>query len=132
VVKKPFRPVDIEITEVTRFSYGQTEDGDIVIWALGAAGWFELRPSRTYKAIFQDMVQAVEILYFVTDIYNQPRKRGGGPSAQLIFQEVSCVGPANGIWVCCANSPSSMRRMNGSRAMMRPRRSVSSQSIALS
>jgi hypothetical protein len=89
VVKKPFRPVDIEICDVTRYSYGQTEDGDIIIWALGQAGWFELRPARAYKEFFQDMVQAVEILYFMSDIYNEPRKKGGGPSASLIYQEVS-------------------------------------------
>ncbi|KAH7138882.1 hypothetical protein B0J11DRAFT_27382 [Dendryphion nanum] len=87
LVKKPFKPIEIEIRNVTRFSYGQTQDGETVIWALGAAGWFELRPSRSYKETFDDMVQAVEILYFITDIYNEPRKRGGGPSAQLIFQE---------------------------------------------
>ncbi|KAF2873488.1 hypothetical protein BDV95DRAFT_617250 [Massariosphaeria phaeospora] len=98
--KKPFKPLDIEIRNVTRFSYGQTQDGEIVIWALGQAGWFELRPARHYKAIFDDMIQAVEILYFVTDIYNEPRKRGGGPSAQLIFQEYAederftCTDPA--------------------------------------
>ena len=62
-------------------------DGSYVIWALGEAGWFEVQPAPHYKAMFQDMLQAVEILYFVTDIYNEPRKRGGGPSASLIYQE---------------------------------------------
>jgi hypothetical protein len=62
-------------------------DGELVIWALGEAGWFELRPARHYKALYDDMVEAVELLYFITDIYNQPRKRGGGPSARLIYQE---------------------------------------------
>jgi hypothetical protein len=33
------------------------------------------------------MVEAVELLYFIADIYNQPRKKGGGPSARLIYQE---------------------------------------------
>ncbi|KAF2189092.1 hypothetical protein K469DRAFT_564168 [Zopfia rhizophila CBS 207.26] len=100
LVRKPYRAVEIKITDVTRFSYGQTEDGEILIWALGEAGWFELRPARAYKEIYRDMVQAVEILYFVTDIYNEPRKRGGGPSAELIFQEYAeddrfpCNGPA--------------------------------------
>ncbi|KAF2681407.1 hypothetical protein K458DRAFT_444652 [Lentithecium fluviatile CBS 122367] len=87
LVKKPFKPVDVVIRNVTRFSYGQMTDGELVIWALGEAGWFEIRPSRTYKAIYQDMVQAVELLYFITDIYSQPRKRGGGPNAQLVYLE---------------------------------------------
>jgi hypothetical protein len=74
---------------VTRFSYGEMTDGAYVIWAQGKAGWFEIRPTAHYKPIYDDMVRAVELLYFVTDIYCEPRKRGGGPSAQLVFQEVS-------------------------------------------
>ncbi|KAF1834727.1 hypothetical protein BDW02DRAFT_639168 [Decorospora gaudefroyi] len=87
LLKKPYKPTRVEIRDVTRFSYGQMTDGAYVIWAQGKAGWFEIRPTTQYKAIFDDMVQAVELLYFVTDIYSEPRKRGGGPSAQLIFQE---------------------------------------------
>jgi hypothetical protein len=87
VLNKPYKPIDVEIRDVTRFSYGQTTDGDMMIWALGLAGWFEIRPSKSYEAIYRDMVQAVEILYFVTDVYNEPRKRGGGPSSELIFRE---------------------------------------------
>jgi hypothetical protein len=76
---------------VTRFSYGETIDGDHVIWAQGAAGWFEIRPSPQYQAVYNDMVQAVELLYFITDIYSEPRKRGGGPTARLIYQEVRAL-----------------------------------------
>jgi hypothetical protein len=76
---------------VTRFSYGETTDGDHVIWAQGAAGWFEIRPSPQYQAVYKDMVQAVELLYFITDIYSEPRKRGGGPTARLIYQEVRAL-----------------------------------------
>lgn len=66
-------------------------DGEFVIWALGEAGWFEIRPAPHYQALFNDMVEAVELLYFIMDIHDGPRKRGGGPNAQLIFQEVSTV-----------------------------------------
>lgn len=77
---------------MTRFSYGEMTDYTYVIWAQGQAGWFEIRPAQNYVNIYEDMVRAVELLYFVTDIYNEPRKRGGGPSAQLVFQEVStCI-----------------------------------------
>ncbi|ORY17055.1 hypothetical protein BCR34DRAFT_506208 [Clohesyomyces aquaticus] len=87
LIKKPFKPLDIKITDVTRYSYGQSTTGGTLIWALGQCGWFELRPSRAYKDIFAEMVEAVQILYFMTDIYNEPRKRGGGPSASLLYQE---------------------------------------------
>jgi hypothetical protein len=87
VVQKPYKPIDVEIRNVTRFSYGQTTDGDMMIWALGSAGWFEIRPSKSYESTYGDIVQAVEILYFITDVYTEPRKRGGGPSSELVFRE---------------------------------------------
>ena len=89
VLKKLYKPEVIEIRNVTRFSYGETTDGAYVIWAQGKAGWFEIQPAAQYQSIFHDMVRAIQLLYFVTDIYSEPRKRGGGPSAQLVFQEVS-------------------------------------------
>jgi hypothetical protein len=92
VLHKPSKPVEIELRTVTRFSYGELTDGEFAIWAEGKAGWFELRPAPHYTEIYEGMIQAVQLLYFVTDIYNEPRKRGGGPSPQLIFQEVSVSG----------------------------------------
>jgi hypothetical protein len=89
VLKKPYKPMEIEIRHVTRFSYGEMTDGAYVIWAQGKAGWFEIRPTAQYKPIYDEMVQAVELLYFVTDIYGESRKKGSGPSAELVFQEVS-------------------------------------------
>jgi hypothetical protein len=89
VLHKPYKATEIEIRNVTRFSYGEMTDGEFVIWAQGKAGWFEIRPAAHYQSIYADIVQAVELLYFVTDIYSEPRKRGGGPSPQLVYQEVS-------------------------------------------
>ncbi|KAA8618929.1 hypothetical protein PtrSN002B_009500 [Pyrenophora tritici-repentis] len=88
LLKKPYKPTEIEIRNVTRFSYGEMTDGAYVMWAQGKAGWFEIRPTAAYKPIYDDMVQAVQLLYFVTDVYSESRKKGGGPSAELIFQEV--------------------------------------------
>jgi hypothetical protein len=89
VLHKPSKSIDIELQDVTRFSYGELTDGEFAIWAEGKAGWFEIRPAPHYADIYEGMIQAVQLLYFVTDIYNEPRKRGGGPSPQLVFQEVS-------------------------------------------
>lgn len=89
VKNKPYKAVDIETRNVTRFSYGEMTDGEFVIWAAGKAGWFEIRPAQHYKSIYDGMVEAVQLLYFVTDVYSGPRKRGGGPSPQLIYKEVS-------------------------------------------
>ena len=86
-MKKPYRPVDVAIHGVTRFSYGKFTDGEVAVWAQGEAGHYLIRPARNYEQLYNGMVQAIELLYFLSDIYNEPRKRGGGPSAQLIFQE---------------------------------------------
>ena len=88
VLKKPYKPMDIELRNVTRFSYGEMTDGAYVIWAQGNAGWFEIRPAAQYSPIYDEMIQAVELLYFVTDIYSESRKKSSGPSAELVFQEV--------------------------------------------
>ncbi|KAI4615569.1 uncharacterized protein J4E87_009027 [Alternaria ethzedia] len=87
LLKKPYKPMEIEVRHVTRFSYGEMTDGAYVIWAQGQAGWFEIRPTAQYKPIYDQMVQAVELLYFVTDIYGESRKKSSGPSAELVFQE---------------------------------------------
>ncbi|KAI8932038.1 hypothetical protein NX059_010930 [Plenodomus lindquistii] len=87
LVKRPYKPTEIEIRNVNRFSYGEMNDGTVAIWAQGGAGWFQIQPAPQYETIYEGMTTAVQILYFVTDIYKEPRKKGGGPSAQLIFKE---------------------------------------------
>lgn len=87
LVNKPYKPTEMEIRNVNRYSYGEMEDGTIALWAQGAAGWFQIIPAPRYKPIFDNMIIAVQILYFVTDIHKESRKRGSGPSAQLLFQE---------------------------------------------
>lgn len=95
VLKKPYKPIDVELRNVTRFSYGEMTDGAYVIWAQGKAGWFEIRPMAQYRPIYDEMIQAVQLLYFVTDVYSESRKKGSGPSAELVFQEV-CTGREHG------------------------------------
>ncbi|KAH7384226.1 hypothetical protein DE146DRAFT_218318 [Phaeosphaeria sp. MPI-PUGE-AT-0046c] len=100
LLDKPTKPLEIVIQHVTRFSYAELEDGGIVIWAAGRAGWFEIHPALHYAEIFETIEEAVRLLYFVTDIHNGPRKKGSGPSPQLIFQEYAederftCTDPA--------------------------------------
>lgn len=89
VLDKSTKSVEIAVQHVTRFSYAELEDGDIVIWAAGRAGWFEFHPSPQYAETYEAMEEAVRLLYFVTDIHEGWRKKGSGPSPQLIFKEVS-------------------------------------------
>ncbi|KAF2088006.1 hypothetical protein K490DRAFT_12870, partial [Saccharata proteae CBS 121410] len=59
----------LELSNVTKYAYGQCEDGEIVFWAAGDAGWFKISPSRAYKETYDGMVEAIEILYFLADVY---------------------------------------------------------------
>lgn len=70
------------------------DDKSYSVWALGEAGWFEIQPGPGYETVYADTIEAVRLLYFVADIYaeSEPRKRGGGPSADLLYQEVSAYG----------------------------------------
>ncbi|KAF2456815.1 hypothetical protein BDY21DRAFT_44094 [Lineolata rhizophorae] len=64
--------VPITVREVSRYAFGQYDDGEVGIWAAGQAGWFKIKPSRAYKEIFQRMVEAIRLLYFAADIYRVP------------------------------------------------------------
>ncbi|KAI9667536.1 MAG: hypothetical protein M1821_000352 [Bathelium mastoideum] len=88
------RTIPLEITGVDRYSYGIYDDGGIDVWATGLAGHFKIQPSRAYKHIYKDMVEAVRVLYFIADLHRgqsgKPKTMGKmAPSAQNIFSEYS-------------------------------------------
>ncbi|KAF3483459.1 uncharacterized protein GIQ15_02783 [Arthroderma uncinatum] len=64
------------IQNVTHYAYGQDGDGGVGVWAAGDAGWFSISPAKGYKPMFNDVVEAVDLLYFLVD-QNKPRKRRG-------------------------------------------------------
>jgi len=79
-------PVNIEVTEVRTFSYGQMEEGEVAIWALGKAGWFQLKPSRRYREVYKGMVEAVVLFYFLADAHRELRKKDTPPSAERLLE----------------------------------------------
>lgn len=74
----------IEISDVRTFSYGQFEDGNIGLWAGGKAGWFALKPARAYKSIWNEMVQSVDIFYWIADAYREERRESTRKNAPLL------------------------------------------------
>ncbi|EKG15623.1 hypothetical protein MPH_07058 [Macrophomina phaseolina MS6] len=79
----PKSGVPVALRKVTRFAYGQYEDGEVAIWAAGEAGWFRLAaPSRAYRDVFADMVGAISVLYFLADAYSRDRDA----AARTIFK----------------------------------------------
>ncbi len=68
---------------------------EVVLWADGKAGWFKIRnPSRTYKAIYNEMVEAVNVLYFTTDLL---RSKKGKKLSQLSVDTVFAKVVANAL-----------------------------------
>jgi hypothetical protein len=60
----------LELTDVKTFSYGAYEDGSIAIWSSGKSGWYLIgRPSATYQHTYDEMVEAVKVLFFIADAY---------------------------------------------------------------
>lgn len=83
-------PVNIQVTNVGLFSYGQYEEGEVALWAAGEAGWFEIKPSRAYRDVFREMVQAVECLYYAADFYRDlDKSRMKKTEAEEVFEQVS-------------------------------------------
>ncbi|KAK5117830.1 hypothetical protein LTR85_008805 [Meristemomyces frigidus] len=74
----------IEVNDVKSFAYGQFSDGSVALWAAGRAGWFALKPSRAYRDVYNSMVEAVKLLYFVADAYREPRRSGKGKNAAIL------------------------------------------------
>ncbi len=42
-----------------------------MIWAGGKAGWYEIIPSTRYAAIYEDIVKAVDLVYFLSDAHQK-------------------------------------------------------------
>ncbi|KAL0263706.1 hypothetical protein SLS55_002687 [Diplodia seriata] len=85
----------VVLRAVTRFAYGQYDDGEVAIWAAGRAGWFKIAdpPARAYRDAFADMVDAINILYFLADVYRGGGNGGGGCSARAIFRRYAAENP---------------------------------------
>ena len=83
----------IVIENVTHYAYGQHKDGEIGVWVAGSAGWFALSPAKGYRAIFNDAVEAIDLLYFLADQHQrrQKRRRASYPSVEFLCEEVGLV-----------------------------------------
>ncbi|KAI9875870.1 MAG: hypothetical protein M1830_007860 [Pleopsidium flavum] len=77
VLNKTLLKQTIQLSKVKRFAYGQYDDGGVGIWAEGKAGWFAIEPAPEYKIIFDEMVEAIDILYFLVDRYKKTGTKRG-------------------------------------------------------
>lgn len=93
---KRSRPVVVQIPNVTHWAYGQFGTGSYALWVAGNAGWFEIEPSRAYRKIYNEMIEAVRIFYFLAD--NGSRGHGkGSTKLQELFSMVRHICFAHGL-----------------------------------
>lgn len=84
------RAAHIEIPYSTRYSIG---DGPVLLWVLGAAGWYLIRPSAEYQEMFDEIRQAITLYYAAVEVYEEyeeqnARRKGRKPrppSAEAVF-----------------------------------------------
>ena len=57
----------IRVADVVMYSFSQFEDGTFGFWGAGRAGWYRIRSSMSYYAMFAGMEEAVAMFYFLAD-----------------------------------------------------------------
>ncbi|EAW13092.1 uncharacterized protein ACLA_015300 [Aspergillus clavatus NRRL 1] len=79
----------IVIENVTHYAYGQHSDGEVGVWIAGRAGWFSINPARGYKPMFNDVVEAIDLLYFLADRHQPKRRRrkNWNPTVEYLCEE---------------------------------------------
>ncbi|PKY03583.1 hypothetical protein P168DRAFT_237220 [Aspergillus campestris IBT 28561] len=74
VIDEDYLTKRIVLENVTHYAYGQHSDGEVGFWVAGRAGWFSISPARGYRPMFNDVVEAIDLLYFLADKH-QPKRR---------------------------------------------------------
>ncbi|EED22022.1 conserved hypothetical protein [Talaromyces stipitatus ATCC 10500] len=86
VIDENYLSKRIVIENVTHYAYGQHADGEIGVWVAGQAGWFSILPAKGYKPMFNDMVEAVDLLYFLVDRHRNQRPRRKRRGREVTFE----------------------------------------------
>ena len=88
-----YRSKRVLIGNVTHYAYGQHQNGEVGIWVAGLAGWFSITPAKGYKPMFNEMVEAIDLLYFLADKHQRKGRRGKNwnPKLDYLFDEVRGV-----------------------------------------
>jgi len=69
-VKYPkYAQIQLKIENCTQYAFGQDPSGKSVIWAAGKAGWFEIIPSTRYAPVYEEIVKAIDLIYFLSDAH---------------------------------------------------------------
>ncbi|KAK3308042.1 uncharacterized protein B0T15DRAFT_508558 [Chaetomium strumarium] len=64
----------IEIPHSEEYSIS---DGPLAFWVTGASGFFEIRPSRIYQPMYDQMIEAITLYYSALEVYDEYEKQCG-------------------------------------------------------
>ena len=71
VIHPKYSQVQLKIEHCTQYAFGQDPLGKSLIWAGGKAGWFEIIPSIRYAPLYDDIVRAIDLIYFLSDAHQK-------------------------------------------------------------
>ena len=77
----------IQIEAVSRYSFGQDDLGNPIVWAAGKAGWYEIRSSKKYYDNYATTIEAIDIFYFLVDQRNIGRQQNKGCTLSTFKRE---------------------------------------------
>ena len=78
VVRKiPKEGVQLEIQNVRFYAFDSSDDGDIILWAAGGAGWYEIHAAMEYLPVYEGMTEAVQLLHSLEDKYRHAKLAKG-------------------------------------------------------
>ncbi|KIW03830.1 uncharacterized protein PV09_05129 [Verruconis gallopava] len=66
--------IPIAVNNITHFAFGVFDSGAYAIWAAGEAGWYTIQPSKAYENVFKEMVEALDVLYFLVEAHEGPNR----------------------------------------------------------
>ncbi|EYE94076.1 uncharacterized protein EURHEDRAFT_458581 [Aspergillus ruber CBS 135680] len=89
VLDEEYQSKRIVVENVTHYAYGQHNDGEVGIWVAGRAGWFSISPAKGYRPLFNEIVEAIDLLYFLADRHQKKRnkRKDWNPSVEYLCEE---------------------------------------------
>lgn len=71
--------IALENVEYTSIGYTY-ESRTFVLWVLGQAGWYDVRPSKEYRGIFNDMCHVIALRFFVEEWHYPTEPKPADPA----------------------------------------------------
>lgn len=77
------------------------EDRSVELWVAGKAGWYRISPAKGYLPLYNRMVQAVDMYYFLMDKHFERKKRLN-PTFKNLCEQVSDLIAVFGAYPACS------------------------------